>query len=278
MKTAQMNTEAVVSTMLATKSPSVPQSLSLSGPAQPPRSSIAKPHPDGTVRGPSKMRGSIRVLLVDDHPVVRKGIGSCLARLPQLVVVGEAADGLEAMARARELLPDVVLLDLDLPKMSGLAVAEALHKELPKIKVLILSMCLRPEYLPRVLQAGARGYVLKEASPEELAKAVETVIAGECYFSPEIARLALKQVVQGNGAGSEGANLTNREREVLILVAKGLSNKDIANSLIIGVRTVETHRERIMRKLDIHSVAGLTRYAIAKSLITLRDEMPRPRG
>jgi two-component system, NarL family, nitrate/nitrite response regulator NarL len=217
-------------------------------------------------------------LLVDDHPVVRKGISSCLARLSHLLVVGEAADGREALAKARELLPDIVLLDIDLPHISGLAVAEALRKELPNIKVLILSMYQRSEYLPRILQAGARGYVLKEASPEDLTKAIETVSAGECYFSPEVARLALNQLVQGNCGGPDLEDLTHREREVLVLVAEGLSNKEIATNLNVGVRTVETHRERIMRKLGIHSVAGLTRYAIAKGLITLRDEMPRPKG
>ena len=221
------------------------------------------------------MRSRIRVLLVDDHPVVRMGISSCLARHPHLQVVGEAADGLEALAKARELLPDIVLLDIDLPQMSGLVVADVLRKELPNIKVLILSMYQRADYLPRILQSGARGYVLKETSPEELAKAIETVIAGECYFSPEIARLALNQLVQGNGNGPDLAALTNREREVLVLVAEGLSNKEIANNLNVGVRTVETHRERIMRKLAIHSVAGLTRFAIAKGLITLRDELRR---
>jgi two-component system, NarL family, nitrate/nitrite response regulator NarL len=203
------------------------------------------------------------------------GISSCLARHPHLQVVGEAADGLEALAKARELLPDIVLLDIDLPQMSGLVVADVLRKELPNIKVLILSMYQRADYLPRILQSGARGYVLKETSPDELAKAIETVIAGECYFSPEVARLALNQLVQGNGKGPDPAALTNREREVLVLVAEGLSNKEIANNLNIGVRTAETHRERIMRKLAIHSVAGLTRFAIAKGLITLRDEPPR---
>lgn len=217
----------------------------------------------------------IRVLIVDDHPVVRKGIASCLAQCDHLAVVGEAADGIEAVAKAKELLPDIILLDIDLPGMSGLALTDLLRRELPQIKVLILSMYQRAEYLLRILQSGARGYVLKEAPPQELAKAIETVNAGEAFFSPEIARLALNQFVQGNGDGPDLGALTNREREVLTLIAEGLSNKEIATSLGVGVRTVETHRERIMRKLDIHSVAGLTRFAIAKGLIALRDEVRR---
>ena len=223
----------------------------------------------------SKNRCPIKVLLVDDHPIVRKGLGSCLAQHAHLVIAGEASDGLEAVAKAKELLPDVVLLDIDLPGLSGLAVAEVLHKELPQVKVLILSMYQRAEYLLHILQSGARGYVLKAATPEELVKAIETVNAGEAYFSPEIARLALNQFVQRDGNGPDVAALTNREREVLVLIAEGLSNKEIATRLDVGVRTVETHRERIMRKLNIHSVAGLTRLAIAKGLITLRDELSR---
>jgi two-component system nitrate/nitrite response regulator NarL len=223
----------------------------------------------------SKASHLIKLLLVDDHPIVRKGISSCLARHEHLVIVGEAADGLEAVTKAKALLPDIVLLDIDLPNMSGLAVAEVLRKELPQVKVLILSMHQRPEYLLRILQSGARGYILKSASSEELTKAVETVNAGGAFFSPEIARVALNRFVQENGHGPDLAELTNREREVLILVAEGLSNKEIAKNLGVGVRTVETHRERIMRKLAIHSVAGLTRFAIAKGLTTLRNEPPR---
>ena len=219
------------------------------------------------------MRNRIRVLLVDDHPVVRKGLSSCLAQHGQLLIVGEAADGLEAVAKAKALLPDIVLLDIDMPNMSGLAVTEILRKDLPQIKVLILSMHQRADYLLRILQSGARGYVSKETPPEDLVKAIERVNAGESFFSPEITRLALNQFVQGRGQGTELGELTNREREVLVLIAEGFSNKDIANSFGVSVRTVETHRERIMRKLEIHSVAGLTRLAIAKGLITLPEEL-----
>ncbi|MGH7970641.1 MAG: response regulator [Limisphaerales bacterium] len=211
----------------------------------------------------------IRVLLVDDHPVVRRGITSCLSLHEQVKVVGEAADGREGVRKAKELCPDVVLMDIDMPQMNGLSATEILNRESPDIKVLILSMHRHPEYVVRILQSGARGYVLKEASPEELIGAIRAVQAGDTFFSPDIARMALNQFVQGPGEGPHPSQLSNREREVLVAIAEGLSNKEIAARLNVGVRTVETHRERIMRKLNIHSVAGLTKFAIAKGMLAL---------
>ena len=218
------------------------------------------------------MKNRIKLLLVDDHPVVRRGIISCLAHQARLMIVGEAADGIEAVRKARELSPDIILMDIDMPHMDGLAVTEVLRKEMPNVKVLILSMYSTTDYVLRIIQSGARGYILKEATPEELLKAIETVDAGESFFSPDIARVALNQFVRGPGEGPTPAQLTNREREVLVQIAEGLSNKEIASHLGVGVRTVETHRERIMRKLNIHSVAGLTKFAISKGLISLREE------
>jgi two-component system nitrate/nitrite response regulator NarL len=215
----------------------------------------------------------IRVMVVDDHPVVRRGISLCLSRQPQLEIVGEAGNGREAIQKARELKPDLMLMDIDMPQMNGLAVAELLHRELPATRVLILSMHSNTEYVIRIIQSGARGFVLKEAPTEELVRAIEMVNAGEAYFSPDVARVALNKFVQGAVAGSEPPALTSREREVLMLIADGLSNKEIACQLNVGVRTVETHRERIMRKLDIHSVAGLTKYAISTGLVTLEKEL-----
>ena len=219
------------------------------------------------------MKSRIKLLLVDDHPVVRRGISSCLARQERLTIVGEAADGLEAVRKAKELNPDIILMDIDMPHMNGLAVTEVLRRELPSIKVLILSMHSNTDYVLRIIQSGARGYVLKEASTEELVRAIETVESGEAFFSPDVARVALNQFVRGPGTGPNASQLTNREREVLVQIAEGLSNKEIASHLGVGVRTVETHRERIMRKLDIHSVAGLTKFAISKGLISLRGEI-----
>jgi two-component system nitrate/nitrite response regulator NarL len=215
------------------------------------------------------MKGSIKLLVVDDHPVVRKGISACLARHQQIEVVGEAADGREAIRMARELQPDITLMDIDMPRMNGLAATEVLQRELPRTKVLILSMHDNLEHVLRIIQSGARGFVLKEAPIAELVHAIETVNAGEAYFSTDAARVALNKYVQRNRAAASTAHVTSREREVLILVAEGLSNKEIAGQLGVGVRTVETHRERIMRKLDIHTIAGLTKYAITQGLITL---------
>ncbi len=228
--------------------------------------------PDSKQVSPIKQK--IKVLLADDHPVVRKGLQSCLARQEQLTVIGEAADGEEALQKALELSPDVVLLDISMPRRNGLAVTEALRKEAPNIKVLILSVHNNKEYIFRIIQAGAHGYVSKEAPPEELLRAIESVCKGESFFSPEIARAALNQLVNNGGRKEPLEQLTGREREVLVLIAQGQSNKEIASQLGIGVRTIETHRERIMRRLDIHSVAGLTKFAIANGLVSLEDGQP----
>lgn len=212
------------------------------------------------------------MLLADDHPVVRKGLVACLQGNAKLEIVGEAADGQETLRRAKELLPDVILMDIDMPRMNGLAVTEVLRKELPNIKVLVLSTDSRPEYMLRIIQSGARGHLMKEASPEELVNAIQTVDTGQAFFSPAFARVALDQLAGTQDKSPDPAQLTKREREVLVDIAKGFSNKEIGCRLNIGTRTVETHRENLMAKLNIRSVAGLTRFAFATGLVTLREE------
>jgi len=211
----------------------------------------------------------IKILVADDHPIVRKGLQSCLARQDRLKIVGEASDGDEALKKTRELSPDVVLMDISMPGMNGLAVTEVLRKEHPDVKVLVLSVHNNRDYIFRIIQAGAHGFISKEAPPDELLRAIESVHSGEPFFSPEIAKAALNQLVSSGGKKDPFAQLTSREREVLVLIAEGQSNKEIANRLGIGVRTIETHRERIMRRLDIHSVAGLTKFAIANGMISI---------
>lgn len=217
----------------------------------------------------SKAKKPIRLLIVDDHPVVRMGIIASLAGHANIEIVGQAADGVQALRLAHELQPDIMLTDIELPEKSGLVVTETIRKEIPSIRVLILSMHTNTDYVLRIVQSGASGYILKGGSAEDLLRAIETVHGGEAFFSPEVARTALNQFVRGNSSGSTLSTLTAREREVLIQIAGGLSNKEIAAQLGVGVRTVETHRERIMKKLDIHSVAGLTKFALSQGLIRL---------
>jgi two-component system nitrate/nitrite response regulator NarL len=223
----------------------------------------------------SVVKKKIKILLVDDHPVVRKGLHSCLSNRENIKVVGEASEGREAIQKVKELEPDIVLMDLNMPGMDGLTVTETVRKEFPQTKVLVLSMHSNREYVLRIVKAGARGYILKDAPPDELVRAIESVNNGDAFFSPTVARIALNQYVSESDETDPLSRLSDREREVLVHIAEGLSNKEIAQMLGIGVRTIETHRERVMRKLDIHSVAGLTKFAIAHGLISLNSEGER---
>ena len=224
----------------------------------------------------SNTKKKIKILVVDDHPVVRKGLVSCLAGRERLKVVGEAGDGEEAIRKVAELSPDLVLMDIYMPQLDGLAVTERLAKEAPHVKVLILSMHSDRDCVMRIIKAGARGYVLKDAPPDELVRAIEAVHAGETFFSSPVARIALDQFVSETSHTHPLSRLSQRERQVLTLIAEGRSNKEIANELGIGVRTIETHRERIMHKLDIHSVAGLTKFAISNGLTALEIKPTGP--
>ena len=234
-----------------------------------------EPGPKAPVRVvPSSKAGPIRVLLADDHPVVRKGLSLFLSKTPGVKLLAEATDGQDALNKARELSPQVVLMDIDMPRLDGIAVTEILRKELPETKVILISGLSFKRLVPRILQSGARGVLSKEASSAELTRAVETVAAGDTFFSPEVARLMLDQLANREAVALEAAQLSARERDVLVLIAEGLTNKEIALRLGVAPRTVETHRERIMRKLKLHSIAQLTTFAVTRGLVQIPGTPP----
>jgi two-component system nitrate/nitrite response regulator NarL len=213
----------------------------------------------------------IKLLLVDDHPIVLDGIKTHLCAQPEFEVVGTAANGEEALREAKLTLPNVVLMDISMPNMNGLEAMARLRKQVPTAKILILTMHDTKEYIAQIVRLGGRGYLLKDCSPAELVRAIKLVHSGEVYFSPAISKVLVEGMVDGDKNKAFGAtqSLTDREGEVLSLIAEGLLNKQIADRLGIGVRTIETHRERIMRKLDIHTVAGLTKYAITQGMTSM---------
>jgi len=208
----------------------------------------------------------IRVLVADDHMIVRTGIRHVLEGQAEFEVVGEAASGEEALELTPQLKPDVVLLDISMPGPSGLQVTERLRAISPGTRVLILSMYDNAEYVLQSVRAGAHGYLLKDTAATELRDAVRTVCRGESYFSPPVAT-RLTAAVRGEEAHSGLEQLTGREREVLLGIARGQTNKEIAGELGISHRTVETHRESLMRKLKLRSVAELTRFALSAGLV-----------
>jgi DNA-binding NarL/FixJ family response regulator len=212
---------------------------------------------------------SIRVLVADDHAIVRTGIRHVLETEPGFTVVGEASNGAEALALALELAPDVAVLDISMPGVSGLQAAAELRSRCPDTRVLILSMHDNTEYVLESLRAGVHGYLLKDSAAAELGAAVRAVCRGESFFSAPVAR-QLGAVVRGElarGHPDALAQLTARERQVLVGVAGGRTNKEIAHELGISHRTVESHRESLMRKLEVYTVAGLTKIALEEGLI-----------
>lgn len=232
-----------------------------------PRRSARKPVKPGAT-GTIAVTRPIKLLLVDDHPVVREGLRSCFARLPKLAVVGEAASGEEALRLVKRLKPDVVLMDINMPGINGLVTAARMQKIAPAAKVLILSVHENREYVAEVARCGARGYILKDAPPDELVRAIESVHSGEGFFSPSIARAMLKSLggTDVNPAPPKLTWLSARERDVLALIATGATNKNISERLGVAMSTVKTLRERLMRKLDLHGVAALTQFAVAHGL------------
>ena len=213
---------------------------------------------------------SIRVLLADDHSLFRAGVHILLSNIDGVEVVGEADSGRKALDMVRAQTPDVVLMDIAMPEMNGLETTTRVTKEFPGVRVIMLSMHAGEEYVMQALRAGASGYLLKDAATSELELAVRAVARGETYLTPTISKRVIDDYLMRT-TGSQGPvdQLTKRQREILQLIAKGYTSKEMAQMLTLSPKTIETHRTQLMKQLDIHDVAGLVRYAIRVGLVTL---------
>jgi two-component system, NarL family, response regulator NreC len=212
----------------------------------------------------------LRILLADDHGIVRRGLKSLLESQPGLSVIGEAADGLEALRLCSELSPDLLIIDISMPLMNGIEVASRAQKLEAAPAVIILSMHADESYIMRALAAGARGYLVKDATDEDLIPAVRAVAAGKPFFSPTVAAVLMEDYVRqlrARGLSDSYELLTDREREILQLLAEGRSNKEVAALLDVGLSTVETHRANLMQKLNLHNTAEIVLYAVRKGII-----------
>jgi DNA-binding NarL/FixJ family response regulator len=212
----------------------------------------------------------ITVLLADDHTMVRKGLRTLLDAEADIEVIGEAEDGREAVSKATELRPHVVVMDITMPGLNGLEATRQIKQQFPQIQVVVLTMHTAEEYIVQILRAGASAYVVKRAAPSELISAVRAAHRSESFLSPSVSRTVIDGYLHKAEAMAwqdRYQELTPREREVLQLIAEGHSNQRIARLLCVSIKTVQTHRANLMRKLDIYTTAGLTRYAIRKGVI-----------
>jgi RNA polymerase sigma factor (sigma-70 family) len=216
------------------------------------------------------MKRPLRIVLAEDHTLVRAGLRTLLHQLDRVTVVGEAADGREAVELAKAHKPDMILMDISMPGLNGIDATRQVKKELPGVRVVILSMHSSEEHVMQALRAGASGYLLKESAPLELELALQAVGSGETYLSPPISRQVIEGYMQrvADTAQDALATLSVRQREILQLVAEGNSSKEIARRLDLSVKTVETHRAQLMDRLQIRDVAGLVRFAIRTGLIS----------
>jgi DNA-binding NarL/FixJ family response regulator len=210
-----------------------------------------------------------RVLLADDHALVRAGIRALLEKIPSVEVVGEAGTGRQALELVRSQLPNIVLMDIAMTELGGLEALPRVTRDFPSVKVIILSAHASEEYVIRALREGASGYMLKDSATTELELAINSVIQGKIYLSPSISRTVIDDYLQRvSGAVSPLEQLTSRQREILQLIAEGKNAKEIAADLDISIKTVESHRLQLMDRLDIHDVPGLVRYAIRNGLVS----------
>ena len=212
----------------------------------------------------------IRVLLADDHTLVRQGLRRILETDPEIEVVGEAGDGRSAVDMACSVQPDVILMDIAMPQLNGIEATRQVTQHNEGARVLVLSMHADDVYVRQSLKAGARGYLLKDSEDLELLKAVKAVNCGGSFFSPAISKLLLEGYLDDSGTRAVEDKLellTNREREILQLIAEGQTNRDIATQLGLGINTVETHRKHIMEKLDVHNTAEVVRFAVRKKIV-----------
>ncbi len=221
-----------------------------------------------------RQEGAIRVLVVDDHSIVRKGICALLATEDELDVVGEASDGREAVELACRLQPDVILMDLVMPGMDGLEAIAQISERQPEIRILVLTSFSTVDKVLPAIRAGALGYLLKDSGPEELVRAIEQVYAGNSSLHPAIARKLLEEISQPTGQGGEGESLTDREVTVLKLVAQGYSNRDIADELTVSEATVRTHVSHILAKLELSSRTQAALYALRRGIVSLYEDQP----
>jgi len=212
---------------------------------------------------------TIRLLLVDDHAVVRSGLRMMLDNESDAEIVGEASSAAEAIEAAMRLKPNVILMDIGLPDLSGIDATREIKKRAPDVSIVALTIHEDEEYFFKMLEAGASGYVPKRAAPEELLTAIRAAATGQVYLYPSLAKLLVRDYLDGGHTSGEqpASELTKREQEVLTYLAEGASNEEIAASLVISPKTVARHRENIMRKLNLHSRAELVRYAIRKGII-----------
>ena len=212
----------------------------------------------------------IRILLADDHTILRAGLKMMLYAQPDMEIVGEAQDGRQSMQEAQRLQPDIILMDITMPDMNGIEATKQIKKLLPEIKILILTMHEHDEYIFQALRAGASGYMLKEAADTELISAIHIIQSGQFYLSPTAQSVMVGDYLQRLRTGEDKdsySSLTEREREILKLVAEGYTNNQIAERLVISPKTVDTHRTHIMDKLNLHSRAELVKYAMRRGLL-----------